>query len=88
MPKITKVDAARRRSYISLTFMQTYYAEIKVEKAGQLTLKGLPFDKGEAVQVFIAAPEHLAPGYFLRGKPLQYQQPTEPVAQEDWESVQ
>jgi len=67
--------------------MQTYYAETKVEKSGRLTLKGLPFNKGEAVQVFIAAPEPSPPGYFLRGKPLKYECPTEPVAEKDWESV-
>jgi hypothetical protein len=55
-----------------------------------LTLQNLPFHAGDRVEVVIALPE--APSvqdnpYPLRGTPLNYEMPLEPIAIEDWETL-
>ncbi len=62
--------------------------EITLEKDGTLTLTDLPLHAGERVEVTIVprTPAHPAEGeYPLRGKPVTYVDPTEPV-QDDWEA--
>ncbi len=70
--------------------MQTYRGEAKLAKDRVLTLVDLPFSAGETVEVLIVAREAAttpAPGrYPLRGTPVQYVDPTMPVAEDDWES--
>ena len=68
--------------------MQAYRVETTLEQDGTLTLHNLPLRAGEAVEVIIlvqpavASPENRYP---LRGKPVAYIDPTEPVAEADWE---
>lgn len=69
--------------------MQAYRIETTLTKDGSLTLVDLPFGAGDTVKVTIvaqrvtaAAPDH----YPLRGTPVQFVDPTEPVAESDWES--
>ena len=53
-----------------------------------LTLENLPFYSGEQVEVIVLSRSRNESGkhpYPLRGTPVQYTDPTEPVAQEDWE---
>jgi len=71
--------------------MQTYRVETKLQKDGTLTLRNLPFQAGESVEVLVevlivvqAASQKNS--YPLRGTPLHYTGPTEPVAEEDWET--
>jgi hypothetical protein len=55
-----------------------------------LLLDALPFQEGELVEIIILAPEEQAiePASFpVRGKVLEYVDPTEPVAQDDWEAL-
>ena len=72
--------------------MQAYRVETTLEQDGTLTLSNLPlFRAGEAVEVIILVQP---PGvvshqrYPLRGTSVHYSEPTEPVAQEDWEAAQ
>jgi hypothetical protein len=62
-------------------------------------LKGLPFHAGDVVEVIILQPQtaqHQIKSletqntnlYPLRGKVIRYDDPTEPVALEDWEYLQ
>jgi hypothetical protein len=70
--------------------MQAYRLETKVSQNSTLILHSLPFHTGEVVEVIILSksPESSAPGqYPLRGKALVYLNPTEPVAQTDWEGA-
>lgn len=67
--------------------MSVHHVETTLAKDGTLTLTNLPFHAGEAVEVLIlprplklSGPEH----YPLRGKPVQYLNPTEPVAEDEW----
>ena len=71
--------------------MQAYRVETTVEQDGTLTLSNLPLRAGEAVEVIILVPPPVAldrQRYPLRGMPLRYVDPTEPVAQADWEVAQ
>ena len=71
--------------------METFRLDTTLTQDGTLTLRDLPFQAGDAVEVIIvsrasASAEHRA--YPLRGKVLHYDNPTAPVAQEDWEALQ
>ncbi|MBT4503897.1 MAG: hypothetical protein HOC74_39555 [Gemmatimonadetes bacterium] len=60
----------------------------KVAGNGGLHLNGLPFREGELVEVIILSREeeqNQNPRSPLRGKVIQYIDPTESVAQDDWE---
>jgi hypothetical protein len=69
--------------------MQAYRVETTLEHDGKLALADLPFRAGESVEIIILAkPTVPPPGtrYPLRGTPITYIRPTEPVAAEDWEA--
>ncbi len=69
--------------------LQAHRIETTLTQSGTLTLDNLPFQAGETVEVLVMpSPSLPAPQdrYPLRGSPVQYQDPTEPVAQQDWES--
>ena len=69
--------------------MQAYRVEIEVQQNGTLTVQNLPLRAGEAVEVIILVrpPTNQTSRYPLRGLPVQYDQPTEPVAEQDWEAA-
>lgn len=55
---------------------------------GVLELRALPFRAGEVVEVIVLAREDKIPqaqAFPLKGKVLKYDNPTEPVAQDDWD---
>ena len=68
--------------------MQTYRVETQLQKDGTLTLRNLPFQAGESVEVLIVvqAAASQKNSYPLRDTSLHYTDPTEPVAEEDWEA--
>ncbi|MHC5771059.1 MAG: hypothetical protein ACYTXI_36895 [Nostoc sp.] len=79
--------------------MEAHKIEAVLTEDGTLMLRGLPFHAGDAVEVIIlsaktpqnkgAAP--IQPDtnlYPMRGKVIRYDDPTEPVALEDWEVLQ
>jgi len=71
--------------------MNAYRIETVVNQDGTLTLKDLPFPVGESVEVIILERSQKSgrkDHYPLRGKPLRYDDPTSPVAQEDWDGLQ
>ncbi|WYL94961.1 MAG: hypothetical protein HEQ35_14885 [Gloeotrichia echinulata IR180] len=78
--------------------MNAHKIEAVLTENGTLILQDLPFHVGDRVEVIIiktktqkqtAAPnqaeKHIYP---LRGKVVRYDDPTEPVALEDWEVLQ
>jgi len=70
--------------------MQAHRLETTVTQNGTLVLHSLPFRAGELVEVIILAKTPAASArnpYPLRGLPVTYLNPTEPVAQADWEAV-
>lgn len=74
--------------------LQAHRIETTLTEDGTLTLDGLPFGAGEAVEV-IVLPQPAVPAsesdpqnrYPLRGLAAAYDRPTEPVALEDWEAL-
>ncbi len=69
--------------------MATYHVEATLAEDGKLTLNDLPFQAGEAVEVIVmprSGPVPRASRYPLRGAPIRYVEPTEPVGEADWET--
>jgi hypothetical protein len=79
----------------SLTLLQAHRVETTLTQNGTLTLEDLPFQAGEAVEVIVQptpSPVNSSPGpsqnrYPLRGTPIHYPNPTDPVAEQDWEAL-
>ena len=70
--------------------MQTYRVETKVSRNRTLTIKGLPFQVGEKVEVIVRRREREREHrgrYPLRGKPIRYPDPFGSVAENDWEAL-
>jgi hypothetical protein len=68
-----------------------YRVHGQVSPDGSLTLEHLPFQAGESVEVIVLADERRTREerrYPLRGKPVTLLDPTEPVAEGDWETLQ
>ena len=61
--------------------------EAKLEKDGTLTLNDLPFHAGEVVEVTITPKAKRRRSQRLRGAPVSYVDPFEPVAADDWGSA-
>ncbi|MGK5090946.1 hypothetical protein WDW89_02890 [Deltaproteobacteria bacterium TL4] len=71
--------------------MQAYRVETILTQDRKLTLENLPFHSGESIEVIILSQSSssiTANRYPLRGKPVHYTDPTEPVAVEAWEVLQ
>jgi hypothetical protein len=71
--------------------MQAYRVETTLTQDGTLTLRNLPLRAGEIVEVIILVQPPAAlrqRQYPLRGTSIRYVDPTEPVAQADWEAAQ
>lgn len=68
---------------------RAYHTEAVVDEQGAIQVRGLPFVPGETVEVIVLAlPRRAAPapgGRPLRGSVLRYDDPTEPVAVDDWD---
>ncbi len=68
--------------------MLAHRIEAIINQDKTLTLENLPFHSGAKVEVIILSRPLREAGqnrYPLRGTPIQYTDPTEPVAQDDWE---
>ncbi len=80
--------------------MNAHKIEVVLTEDGTLTLQGLPFHAGDAVEVIILEtktpqkqaqqlPKSETNLYPLHNtKPYRYDDPTEPVALEDWDVLQ
>ena len=70
--------------------MSVHRIETTVAKDGTLTLTNLPFHAGDVVEVLILPRAQKLRGqerYPLHGTPIQYVNPTDPVAEEDWAAL-
>jgi hypothetical protein len=71
--------------------MEAYRVGKRVVKNGVLQLNALPFHEGDMVEVIILGWKrklNKSTSSPLRGKVIKYIDPTEPVAQDDWELLQ
>ena len=67
--------------------MNAHRIETTVDQDGSLTLSDIPFQAGDEVEVIILARPPKPDGenaYPLRGQPVRYDEPTEPVAEDEW----
>lgn len=69
--------------------MQAVRIETTVDERGEVHLSNLPFRAGEDVEVviFSSTLHQQSSGFPLRGLPLEYDHPTDPVAGEDWDAL-
>jgi hypothetical protein len=70
--------------------MQDYRVEAEVSKDGSVTVKGLPFQPGNRVEIIIRSRGSQAgkgQPYPLRGKHIRYIDPFGNVAEDDWEAL-
>lgn len=70
--------------------MQAYRIATRIQVDGSLVVRHLPLTAGEEVEVIVLvqdAPRTSAQMYPLRGMALDYQHPTEPVAEADWDAT-
>jgi len=70
--------------------MQAHRTKAIVTKNGSLTIEKLPFPAGRPVEVVVFPvndPSSQRERYPLRGTPIQFDDPTGPVAEADWESL-
>jgi hypothetical protein len=68
--------------------MQVYRIETTLKEQGVLMLSNLPFSRGERIEVIILNHSQIPPHAkvsSLHGTVLEYLEPTEPVAELDWE---
>ncbi len=65
--------------------MHAFFIETSVKKNKKLELSDLPFQEGDRVGVVVLKLSATPGGsqYPLRGTPIKYENPTEPVAQQD-----
>jgi hypothetical protein len=70
--------------------MRAYRLKITLAEDGALQLSALPFHKGETVEVILLERQPVSNSHqpnSLKGSVLRYDDPTEPVALEDWEAL-
>jgi hypothetical protein len=68
--------------------MQAYNTEATIKKEGELHLQDLPFQAGDEVEVILLRRESKPARenqYPFRGVPIRYEDPTGPVAEDDWD---
>jgi len=71
--------------------MNAHRVETTINHDGTLTINGLPFRAGNEVEVIILERSPKPSGdnpYPLRGQPIQYDAPTESVAESEWGVLQ
>lgn len=67
--------------------MGEYRVEVTLDRDGALSLSGLPFRAGDVVVVVVQPPPPKGVDtkrYPLHGTPINFVNPTDPVAEEDW----
>jgi hypothetical protein len=66
--------------------MQTFHAQIVVEKDGTLHLDHVPFSEGESVHVFVSSAAS-TDKHSLKGSVLIYDKPLAAVADDEWDAA-
>lgn len=87
-------QAPRNTSHDQILYtesVQTLWRETTVGQHGELVLEGLPFEPGQPVEVLVVSKTagSSTPGErSLRDSVLEFREPLEPVASEDWDALQ
>jgi hypothetical protein len=67
--------------------MSEFKTQSVVGADGSVTVQGLPFPVGEPVEVTVTPTPPPSPAASLAGSVLRYDDPTGPVAADDWEAA-
>jgi hypothetical protein len=70
--------------------VQAHWRDAAVGEHGELVLQGLPFDPGQPVEVLVlskTAGSTASGSQSLRESVLEFHDPLEPVASEDWDAL-
>lgn len=70
--------------------MNAHRVETTLNQDGTLTLRDIPFQAGDTVEVIILERPRKPGGenpYPLRGEPVRYADPTDPVAETEWDAL-
>jgi len=69
--------------------VRAHWRETTVGEHGELLLVDLPFEPGQPVEVLVVSRSSSAAteGCSLQGSVLEYRDPLEPVANEDWDAL-
>ena len=69
--------------------MNSVRIETTVDERGEVHLTKLPFPAGEPVEVTVVRKpvREQGNGFPLRGVSIEYDRPTDPVAEEDWDAL-
>jgi hypothetical protein len=70
--------------------VQAHWTETTVGEHGELVLEGLPFEPGQPVEVLVLSKTagSTTGSQSLRDSVLEYHEPIEPVASEDWDALE
>ena len=71
--------------------VQAHWRETTVGEHGELVLEGLPFEPGQPVEVLVVSKttgSTTPGGRSLRDSVIEFHEPLEPVASEDWDALQ
>jgi len=71
-----------------INHMDAVRIQTTVDERGEVHLTKLPFPAGEPVEVIVVPKpaRQQGNGFPLRGVPIDYDRPTDPVAEEDWDA--
>jgi len=67
--------------------MNSFFYETQIVQNGELVLQNLPFITGDKVDVFLLKHDKTN-NYSLRGTKFKLTNPSEPVAEDDWQVLQ
>ena len=70
--------------------MEAYRVETSLTKNRALLLQDIPFSAGEMVEVIVlrhSTTTNMQPTYPLRGQAIQYENPFDSVAEDEWETL-
>jgi hypothetical protein len=70
--------------------MKALRVEATIEESGTLTLRRLPLERGQSVEVIILLPEQpveVGTATSLAGSVVRYERPLDPVADADWDAA-
>lgn len=72
-----------------LGHMDAVRIETTVDERGEVHITKLPFPAGEPVEVIVVRKpsRRQGNGFPLRGVSIEYDRPTDPVAEEDWDAL-
>ena len=66
--------------------METFKTKTSVKKNHKIELENVPFENGEDVEIEISLKEkNINNNYPLRGSLLKYEDPFDPIVEDDWE---